>query len=245
MSLAVHDGVAVLRIENPPVNALGPRSVAPLLAELEAVRAEAGVTAVVLTGANGTFSGGADMKGFGENPPPRPNARDLIDTLEASEKPVVAAIEGVAMGGGLEVALGCDYRVAAPSARLAFPEIKRGLLPGAGGTQRAPRLIGVRAALELIVGGEPVGAARAKEIGLVDAVEGDPLGAAIALARSLAGQPRRRIGAMTAQPDDAAFAEARRRAQPEARGGLAEQRAIACVADAVDLSFAEGLARER
>ena len=245
MSLAVHDGVAVLRIENPPVNALGPRSVAPLLAGLEAVRADAAVIAVVLAGANGTFSGGADMKGFDESPPPRPNARDLIDALEASEKPVVAAIEGVAMGGGLEVALGCDRRVAAPSARLAFPEIKRGLLPGAGGTQRTPRLIGVRAALELIVGGEPVGAARAKDLGLVDAVEDDPIGAAIALARSLAGKPRRRIGAMIARPDHAALAEGLERAQPEARGGLAERRAIACVADAVALPFADGLARER
>ena len=102
----------------------------------------------MLIGANGTFSGGADMKGFGQNPPPRPNARDLIDALEASAKPVVAAIEGNALGGGLEVALACDYRIASPSARLAFPEIKRGLLPGAGGTQRAPRLIGAQAALD-------------------------------------------------------------------------------------------------
>ncbi|HEX3465149.1 MAG TPA: 3-hydroxyacyl-CoA dehydrogenase NAD-binding domain-containing protein [Candidatus Elarobacter sp.] len=245
MSLAVQDGVAVLRIENPPVNALGPRSVAPLLAELEAAQADSAVTAVVLAGANGTFSGGADMKGFGENPPPRPNARDLIDALEASAKPVVAAIEGVAMGGGLEVALGCDYRIAAPSARLAFPEIKRGLLPGAGGTQRAPRLIGARAALELIAGGEPVGAARAKELGLVDAVEDDPLAAAVAFARTLADKPRRRVSEMTPVRDDAALNEARRRAQPEARGGLAEHRAIACVADAFEMPFAEGLVRER
>jgi 3-hydroxyacyl-CoA dehydrogenase len=245
VSLAVQDGVAVLRIENPPVNALGPRSVAPLLAELEAAQADSAVTAVVLAGANGTFSGGADMKGFGENPPPRPNARDLIDALEASAKPVVAAIEGVAMGGGLEVALGCDYRIAAPSARLAFPEIKRGLLPGAGGTQRAPRLIGARAALELIAGGEPVGAARAKELGLVDAVEDDPLAAAVAFARTLADKPRRRVSEMTPVRDDAALNEARRRAQPEARGGLAEHRAIACVADAFEMPFAEGLVRER
>jgi 3-hydroxyacyl-CoA dehydrogenase len=245
VSLAVHDGVAVLRIENPPVNALGPRAVGPLLEALGAAQADPSVGAIVLAGANGTFSGGADMKGFGESPPPRPNARDLIDALEASEKPVVAAIEGVAMGGGLEVALGCDHRVAAPGARLAFPEIKRGLLPGAGGTQRTPRLIGARAALELILGGDPVDAERAKAIGLVDAVEDDAVAAAVALARTLVGKPRRRISAMIARPDDAALAEARKRAQPEERGGLAEQRAIACVADATALPFAEGLARER
>jgi 3-hydroxyacyl-CoA dehydrogenase len=239
------DGVAVLRIENPPVNALGPQSIAPLLGALEAAGADPAVTAVVLAGAGGSFSGGADMRGFGVSPPPRPNVRDLIEALEASAKPVVAAIEGNAMGGGLEVALGCDYRIAAPSAKLGLPEIKRGLLPGAGGTQRVPRLIGAPAALELILGGEPVGGARAKEIGLVDTVDADPVGAAVAFARTLTGKPRRRVSAMIPRPDDAALAAARERAQPEARGGLAEHRAIDCVADAMDLPFAEGLARER
>ncbi|HZW52881.1 MAG TPA: 3-hydroxyacyl-CoA dehydrogenase NAD-binding domain-containing protein [Candidatus Elarobacter sp.] len=245
MTHSNHDGVAVLLIDNPPVNALGPQAVAPVLAALEAAQADDAVTALVLAGANGTFSGGADMKGFGISPPPRPNARDLIDALEASAKPVVAAVDGVAMGGGLEVALACDYRVAAPAARLGLPEITRGLLPGAGGTQRLPRLIGVRAALEMILGGEPAGAERAREIGLVDAVEADPRAGAVALARTLGGKPRRKISATAAQPDGAVLAAARERAQPEARGGLAEQHAIACVADAVELPFAEGLARER
>jgi 3-hydroxyacyl-CoA dehydrogenase len=244
--IPTRDGVAVLTIENPPVNALGPQSIAPLLTALEAAENDPAVTAVVLTGANGTFSGGADMKGFGQNPPPRPNARDLIDALEAGAKPVVAAIEGNAMGGGLEVALACDYRIAAPSARLAFPEIKRGLLPGAGGTQRAPRLIGAQAALELIVGGDPVDGERAKAIGLIDTMaSGDVLAAAQEFAATLAGKPRRRVSAMIPRPDDAALDAARKRAQPEARGGLAEHRAIECVADAMDVPFAEGLARER
>jgi 3-hydroxyacyl-CoA dehydrogenase len=243
--LQIHDGVAVLTIENPPVNALGPQSIAPLIPALEAAAADPAVTAVVITGANGNFSGGADMRGFGVSPPPRPNVRDLIAVLESSAKPIVAAIDGNAMGGGLEVALGCDYRVASPAARLGLPEIKRGLLPGAGGTQRAPRLIGVPAALELILGGEPVGAERAKAIGLVDAVAGDVLTEAIAFARTLAGKPRRRVSETTAAPDDAALAAARERAQPEARGGLAEHRAIDCVADATVLPFEEGLVRER
>jgi 3-hydroxyacyl-CoA dehydrogenase len=245
VALQTHDGVAVVTIDNPPVNALGPPSIAPLIAALEEAQADAAVSAIVLTGAGGNFSGGADMRGFGVTPPPRPNVRDLIEVLEASAKPVVAAIEGNAMGGGLEVALGCDYRVAAPGAKLGLPEIKRGLLPGAGGTQRAPRLVGAAAALELILGGEPVGGERAKEIGLVDAVADDVRAEALALARTLAGKPRRRVSAMTPQPDDAALAAARERAQPEARGGLAEHAAIACVADAMTLPFAEGLARER
>jgi len=243
---ANRDGVSVLRIDNPPVNALGPHSVAPLLESLRTAVSDPTVRAVVLAGARGTFSGGADMKTFGVTPSPRPHTRDLIDAIEASPKPVVAAIEGVAMGGGLEVALACDARVAASDARLALPEITRGLLPGAGGTQRLPRLIGVGPALAMILGGEPVGAARAAELGLVDRVaRGDAVEDAAELARSLAGAPRRRVSEQAATPDAAALEAARRKAQPEARGGLAEHAAIACVADAVDVPFAEGLVRER
>ncbi len=243
---SIRDGVSVLRIDNPPVNALGPQSVAPLLQQLAAAQVDSRVRAVVLAGARGTFSGGADMKTFGVSPPPRPHTRDLIDAIESSAKPVVAAIEGVAMGGGLEVALACDARVAARGSRLALPEIARGLLPGAGGTQRLPRLVGVRAALAMILSGEPADAARAAEIGLVDRVsDGDAIEDACALARTLAVTPRRRVSERRAEPDDAALAAASAKAQPAARGGLAERAAIACVEDAVTLPFAEGLARER
>jgi 3-hydroxyacyl-CoA dehydrogenase len=253
LPMTPRDGVAVLTIDNPPVNALGPSSIEPLITALEAAQADPAVEALVLTGARGTFSGGADMRGFlraspepDEGPPPRPSARDLIDALEASAKPIVAALEGNVMGGGLEVALACDYRIAAPGVRLAFPEIKRGLLPGAGGTQRAPRLAGAKAALELILSGDPIDGTRAKAIGLIDAVaETDPLGAAIAHAKTLAGGPRRRVSELAAPPDDGALEAARGRAQPEERGGLAERRAIECVADALRLPFAQGLARER
>ena len=245
MTISTRDGIAVLTIANPPVNALGPSAIAPLLEALEAAQRDAEVHGVVLHGANGTFSGGADMRTFGIDPPQRPYTLDLIDALEASAKPIVAAIEGNAMGGGLEVALACDYRIAAPAARLAFPEIKRGLLPGAGGTQRAPRVAGARAALDLILSGDPIDGGRAKAIGLVDQVAADPLAAAYALARTLAGAPRRRVSEMNTEADDRAIAEARSKAQPADRGGLAEHRAIDCVADAMNLPFAEGLARER
>ena len=241
-----HDGVAVIKIDNPPVNALGATSIAPLLTALAAAQADESVTAVVLHGANGTFSGGADMKGFGVFPPPRPNTRDFIEAQEASAKPIVAALEGNVMGGGLEVALGCDYRIASPKAKLAFPEIKRGLLPGAGGTQRAPRLIGINESLAMILGGDPIDGTRAKAIGLADDVAtGDVVEAAIALAKTLAGKPRRRISDMVPPKDDGAIATAREKAQPAERGGLAEQRAIDCVEDAVTIPFADGLARER
>ncbi|HEX3550212.1 MAG TPA: 3-hydroxyacyl-CoA dehydrogenase NAD-binding domain-containing protein [Candidatus Elarobacter sp.] len=246
MPTAPRDGVAVITIDYPPVNALGTTSIAPLLEALAAAQRDPAVTAIVLHGANGTFSGGADMKTFGVSPPPRPNTRDFIEGLEASAKPIVAALEGNVLGGGLEVALGCDYRVAAPTARMAFPEIKRGLLPGAGGTQRAPRLIGIAESLAMILGGDPVDAARAKAIGLVDAVAtGETVDDAVAFARTLAGAPRRRISEMSVERDDAALAEARKRAQPAERGGLAEQRAIDCVEDATALPFADGLQRER
>ncbi|MDQ6943684.1 MAG: enoyl-CoA hydratase/isomerase family protein, partial [Candidatus Eremiobacteraeota bacterium] len=169
----VRDGVAVLEIDSPPVNALGPQSIAPLITALGALQHDPAVTAAVLTGARGNFSGGADMKGFGQDPPPRPNVRDLIEVLEQSSKHLVAALDGNVLGGGFEAALGCDYRVAALTARLGFPEIKRGLLPGAGGTQRAPRLAGAQAALDLIVSGDPIDGARATALGLVDVLAED------------------------------------------------------------------------
>ena len=245
MVLTVRDGVAILTIDNPPVNALGAQSIPALVTGITQAEADAGVTAIVITGARGTFSGGADMKAFG-GPPSRPHLRDLIEQLDASAKPIVAALEGNAMGGGLELALACDYRVAAPAARLALPEIKRGLLPGAGGTQRLPRLIGVGAALEMILSGDPVDGQRAAGLGLVDALaDGDLLEAAVAFAQARAGDGRRRTSSGLADLDAAALDAARRRAQPLERGGLAEREAIEAVTDATQLPFGEGLARER
>jgi len=244
--LTSRDGVAVVTIENPPVNALGPVAIVPLLAAVAQAEADPAVRAIVLTGANGTFSGGADMKTFGANPPVRPHIRDVLERLEAGTKPVVAAIDGNAMGGGLELALTCDYRVATPRARLALPEIQRGLLPGAGGTQRLPRLIGVAAALPFILSGEPVDGTRAKALGIVDELAtGDVVEAAVAFARALPSPARRRASALSAQPDDAAIAAARTRAQPVERGGLAEHRAIDCIAEAATLPFEDGNRRER
>jgi 3-hydroxyacyl-CoA dehydrogenase len=246
MPIALHDRVAVVTIDNPPVNALGPALISSTLGSLNVAAADPFVGAIVLIGANGTFSGGADMKTFGVIPRPRPSLRDLIVWMESSQKPIVAAIEGNTMGGGLEVALACDYRVAARNARLGFPEIKRGLLPGAGGTQRAPRLIGPQAALEMILSGDPVDGARAAKLGLVDLVAaGDLLETAVTVADTLIDKPRTRASAITIHGDFfETFATARAEAAPQARGGLAQHRAIDCIEDAVALPFAQGDARE-
>ena len=239
------DPIAVLTLDNPPVNALSADLLARLVAEFDAAAADPAVEALVVTGANGTFSGGADLHGFGAAPR-KPDLRDFIERIERSEKPVIAAIPGVCVGGGLEVALACDERLAAPDARLGFPEIKRGLLPGAGGTQRAPRVMGLGPALELILSGDPLPAALARERRLIDAVvEGSLLAAARERALARAGLPRRRASAATVEPDEAALERARKAAAPAERGGLAAQRCIDAVADTVGLPFAQGLVRER
>src|SRR5271156_4169349 len=157
LSFEVNDGVAVLKFDNPPVNSLGLELRQALTAAIERANADAGVEAIVLIGSGAGFSGGAGIREFG---PPRagasPNLRPVISKVEDSAKPVIAAIGGVCMGGGLELAMGCHYRVGVPAARIALPEVKLGLLPGAGGTQRLPRLLGVEAALNIIVSGAPV-----------------------------------------------------------------------------------------
>jgi len=152
-----HGDVAVITLDNPPVNGLGLSTRQGIVAALERAQADAGIRAIVLTGAGKAFSGGADIKEFGSPKALQdPNLLSVILALEASNKPVVAAVHSVAMGGGLELALGCHYRVAAPGCKVALPEVKLGLIPGAGGTQRLPRVLGVEVALNMIVSGEPV-----------------------------------------------------------------------------------------
>ena len=178
--------VAVLKLSNPPVNALAHGVRQGLQAAVAAANADPAIKAIVVTGEGRAFSAGADITEFRSGMKP-PGLGEVIDGLEASEKPVVAALNGLALGGGLEVALGCHYRVAAPSvSQLGLPEVKIGILPGAGGTQRLPRTIGVEAALDMIVSGNPINAAAAAKAGLVDRIaEGDVVDAAVAFAREL------------------------------------------------------------
>jgi 3-hydroxyacyl-CoA dehydrogenase len=176
--------IAVIRFGEPPVNSLGRQTRRELTAAVDAAIADPAVAAIVIAGRNGLFSAGADIKEFGTPAMLAvPNLHNVITAVESSPKPVVAAIEGTCLGGGLELALGCHHRVAAESAKLGLPEVKIGLLPGAGGTQRLPRLIGVENAINVIVGGEPVPAKLFKGSPLLDAlVAGDPVPAAVALA---------------------------------------------------------------
>jgi 3-hydroxyacyl-CoA dehydrogenase len=153
----VHGDVALITLDNPPVNGLGLSTRQGIADGMAKANADAAVKAIVITGAGKAFSGGADIKEFGSPlAMQEPNLNSVIGVLEASPKPVIAAIHTVVMGGGLELALGCHYRIAAPGTSVALPEVKLGLLPGAGGTQRLPRVLGVEPALNMIVSGEPI-----------------------------------------------------------------------------------------
>ena len=177
--------VAVVTVDNPPVNAISHAVRKGLYEAISAAGADPAVKAVVLLCAGRTFMAGADITEFGK-PWSDPGLREVVLHLEDCARPVVAAIHGTALGGGFEIALGCHYRCAVGSARVGFPEVNLGLLPGAHGTQRLPRLIGIPAALDLIVSGKPIGAAQARALGALDEiVEGDLLTGALAYARRL------------------------------------------------------------
>jgi 3-hydroxyacyl-CoA dehydrogenase len=181
--------VGVITIDSPPVNALGQAVRQGLVEALDQGLADKDAKALVLMGAGRTFTGGADIREFGK-PPLSPSLHDVIARYESSAKPVAAAIHGTTMGGGFELALGCHYRVAAGGAKLGLPEIKLGLLPGAGGTQRLPRLAGVDTAVDMILSGDPIPAAKAKSLGVLDAViEGDLKDGAVRFAAGLGAGP--------------------------------------------------------
>jgi 3-hydroxyacyl-CoA dehydrogenase len=184
VTTACHGSVAAITFGELPVNSLGAATRRDLVTALDAAVADAGVVAIVLAGRHGLFSAGADIKEFGTPAMlAAPNLHDLIAVIESSPKPVVAAIEGTCLGGGLELALGCHYRVAAETAKLGFPEVKLGLLPGAGGTQRLPRLIGVESALNVILSGEALPATLFKGSPLLDGLAaGEVVAAAVQLA---------------------------------------------------------------
>ncbi|MFN6935883.1 MAG: enoyl-CoA hydratase-related protein, partial [Tsuneonella sp.] len=242
--------VLVVVSNNPPVNALGQAVRAGLKREIEAGLADDGVSAIVIRCDGRTFFAGADITEFGK-PPMGPSLPETLDAMEASDKPVVAAIHGTALGGGCEVALACHYRVAVPSAKLGLPEVKLGLIPGAAGTQRLPRLVGAEAALPLVVGGDPISAKKAQAIGLVDAIVGeDSLEAdAIAFARSKVGQPVPRASEGTANQDGvknpAIFDDFRHKQARKIRGFDAPNAGIEAVKAAGELPYADGVKKER
>ena len=245
-----HDNVLVIISDNPPVNALGQAVRAGLTDGIAEALSDDSVEAVVIRCDGRTFFAGADITEFGK-PPQGPSLPEALDKLEASDKPVVAAIHGTALGGGCEVALACHYRVAVPSAKMGLPEVKLGLIPGAAGTQRLPRLVGAEAALPLVAIGNPISAKKAKEIGLLDELVGeDSLAAdAIAFAKSKIGQPVPRSSEGDANQDGIKnpdiFDEFRAKNGRKMRGFDAPNAAIEAVKAAGEMSYAEGVKKER
>lgn len=241
--------VAVATIDNPPVNALSANLRVALLQAVEKAMAEPEIAALVIAAAGRTFVAGADISEFGKPPVP-PLLPDLLAVIEASAKPVVAAINGAALGGGFELALACHARIATPAAKLGLPEIRLGLIPGAGGTQRLPRLIGPAKAFALMLSGDSVSAREGHELGLVDGVvEGDLVAAACAVAETLAANGRPvPISAKTDRLSEADRAEFELVAKPalERAGEMPNVAALAkSVRNAFDLPFEQGLAAER
>ena len=240
--------IGVIAIDNPPVNALGHAVREGLLAALDKGLADGSARALVIIGAGRTFPAGADIKEFGQTPK-EPSLPEVIDRIEAADKLTIAAVHGTALGGGMEVTLGCDYRVATADARMGLPEVNLGLLPGAGGTQRLPRLIGAQAALEMIVDGKPVKAAKLRDAGILDEIiDGDLEAGALEYARKLADHdaPARPVRQLdVASVDDDFFTDFRASIEKRKRGFLAPFHCIEAVRAAVERDFDAGMARER
>ena len=243
-----HDDVLVIISDNPPVNALGAAVRQGLEAAIKEGVADTTITAMVIRCDGRTFFAGADITEFGK-PMQEPGLPTVVDMIEASSKPIVAAIHGTALGGGCEVTLGCHYRVATPSAKIGTPEVKLGLLPGAGGTQRIPRIAGVALALEMTAKGDPISAKKALDAGLIDKIVGEDTLAedAVAYAREMAAhRPLPRASERTAKADPDAVAAFKKENGRRFRGFEAPAANIACVEKASDRSsFADGLAFER
>jgi 3-hydroxyacyl-CoA dehydrogenase len=255
VSLTRQDEIAIITINNPPVNALSPGVPEGIKASVEAAQQDPAVKGIILIGGGRTFIAGADIKEFGKITSGKGGRLSLQPTLEAMEncpKPLVAAIHGTAFGGGLETAMAAHYRVAVAAAQVGQPEVKLGIIPGAAGTQRLPRLVGVAKAVEMCAYGDPVPAPKALEYGVVDKiVEGDLLAGAIAFCRELiakGGNPRKTSELKDKLGDAASnapvFAAARAEAGKRLRGVQAAQAAIDAVEAATRLPFAEGVKRE-
>jgi len=252
VDLETRGRVAVLTVDNPPVNALSQHARKGLHEGLGRAAADGAVQAVVIVCAGRTFIAGADITEFGK-PPVEPGLHAVLDLIEGSPKPVVSAIHGTALGGGLEVTLACHYRVGAKDARFGLPEVKLGILPGAGGTQRLPRVVGVEKSLQMMVSGDPIRADEALRVGLIDEiVQGDLAAAGVAFAEKILNErrPLRKIRDLTDKIDAARgkpeiFAEFRKSVARQTRGFRAPESIVKAVEAAVSLPFDQGIKRER
>ncbi|MBO0661729.1 3-hydroxyacyl-CoA dehydrogenase NAD-binding domain-containing protein [Jiella sp. MQZ9-1] len=239
--------IAVVSIDNPPVNALSKQLRQDLLDAVVRMDADPAVEAVVLSCEGRTFIAGADVKEFGK-PPEAPHLPDVVTAIEHAEKPWVGAVHGNVLGGGLEIALGCTYRIAAPKTNFGLPEVKLGIIPGAGGTVRLPRLIGVEAAVDLATSGAVIGTEKAKAVGLIDAVvEGDLREGAVAFAQSIIGLPKPQPISLRAAPqkDGDFWSQAESSVRSKAKREVAPLRALASVRNATEVDFEAAMTFER
>ena len=246
IAYARHGDIAVLTIQNPPVNALSHAVRQGFMDRMDQAETDSGVRAVMIVGEGRAFIAGADITEFGK-PPMAPALPDVINRIETSPLIVVASLHGVSLGGGLEVALGCHYRIAVPSARIGLPEVNLGLIPGAGGTQRLPRLTGVDLALDVMTTGRQVGADEAAKMGVIDVVQdGAPLenGLAYVAALLAEGAPRRPVSEI-ARPQAIDWDAAYDVILARGRGQIAPAKCVRAVQAGVERSFADGLAAER
>ncbi|MGY3585226.1 3-hydroxyacyl-CoA dehydrogenase [Bradyrhizobium sp. USDA 4341] len=251
VKLERHDNIAVVTVNSPPVNALSAAVRGGIFDCVKSAIDDAQVQGIVLTCAGRTFIAGADITEFGKPPKP-PGLADVLSLMESSPKPIVAAIHGTALGGGLEVALACHYRVATKDAKLGLPEVKLGLLPGAGGTQRLPRAVGPELAVKMIVGGDPIGADAALKAGLIDEIVEGPASGGEAFARKVVAEkrPLRKLRdddskLAAAKADRSIFTNAVAALTKKSRGLEAPFAAADAVGAAIDLPFDEGLKKER
>lgn len=245
VSARLEGDVLVVAIDNPPVNALSAHVRCGLAAALDHAADIPGIIGLVISGTGRLFIGGADIREFGK-PAVAPSLPDVVDRIEAFDKPVICAITGAALGGGCEVALACHGRIAGETATFGLPEVKLGIVPGAGGTQRLPRLIGTLPAIELIGTGRTAKVDEALALGLADAVAADPLSAAIAAVHENAGRPLRRTGRIDAPAIDTTAADmAEAKVIAKSRGQSAPVAAVRLVKAAGRLALEQGLAEER
>ena len=251
VKLERHDVIAIVTVNSPPVNALSAAVRGGIFECMKSAIADAEVKAIVLTCGGRTFIAGADITEFGKPPKP-PGLAEVLVLMENSPKPIIAAIHGTALGGGLEVALACHYRVATKEARLGLPEVKLGLLPGAGGTQRLPRAVGPELAVKMIVGGDPISAAEAQKNGLIEEIVEGPASGGEAFARKVLAEkrPLRKLRdddskLAAAKADISIFTNAVAALTKKARGLEAPFAAADAVRAAIELPFDEGLKKER
>jgi 3-hydroxyacyl-CoA dehydrogenase len=247
VSVTMRGSIALVTIDNPPVNALSQSVRQGIVDAMDSAQGRPECKAIVVVCAGRTFIAGADIREFGKTPE-TPYLPDVVQRLEDSDRPVIAAIHGTALGGGLEVAMGCHYRIAAKTARVGLPEVTLGLLPGATGTQRLPRLAGVERALDMMLIGKPVDAASALDSGVIDRIADpdDLLAASIDFATEMVAQGPRRISDLPApEASPELFAKVRKKIAPKSRGLISPERIIQCVEASTELEFAAACEVER